>query len=140
MVSRCNAEAYPDPTPFEALSAIEAERAGTKAYKPIVYIFSPFAGDVRQNIQKARRYCRFSAGKGYLPLAPHLIFPQFLNDKDPAERELGMHFGGILLRFCRELWVFGDTISQGMDTEIRRARWKGLKIRHFREDLKEVEP
>ena len=69
----------------------------------------------------------------------HLLFTQFLDDDNPMEREMGMHFGNVLMNLCREVWVFGDIISPGMDAEIRRARWKNYRLRFFTNDLEEVE-
>ena len=89
-----NSEGYPDPTAGEALSRIAAnEKQSLRAFRPIVYICSPFSGDVEENIANARRYSRFAVDKGYIPIAPHLLFPQFLDDDNPEERELGLFFG-----------------------------------------------
>ena len=132
MADKLNAEMYSDPTPFAALGAIEIEIAQARAYRPTTYICSPYAGNVKENVKNARRYCRLAVVEGYIPIAPHLLFPQFLNDRNPVERELGMHFGNVLMGICRELWVFGDEITRGMDAEIRRARRRGIRIRWFR--------
>ena len=78
-----NAEGYPDPTAFGAFCAIEKEEKALRAFRPIVYICSPYAGDIESNTTAARRYCRFAVESGYIPIAPHLLFPQFLNDSDP---------------------------------------------------------
>ena len=126
MIEKYNVEAYFDPTPYEALARIECEIEQASAYRPIVYICSPYSGDVQENIEKARAFCRLAVAKGYIPLAPHLLFPQFLNDGNPVERELGMHFGNVLMGFAKELWVCGETVSTGMAREIRRARKKGI--------------
>ena len=75
---------------------------------------------------------------GYIPIAPHLLFPQFLNDSDPKERELGLFFGNALLSKCVEMFVFGSRISEGMEAEIKRATWKGHRIRYFTESCEEV--
>ena len=72
------------------------------------------------------------------PIAPHLLFTQFLDDNNPKERELGLHFGNVLMSKCAELWVFGDLISNGMAAEIERAKRKNYAIRYFNSDLKEV--
>lgn len=134
-----NSEGYPDPTCYEALKDIEAEeRRSLRAFRPIVYICSPYAGDVERNVEAARRYCRFATEQGYIPLAPHLLFPQFLDDEDETERSLGLFFGNALMSKCAEVWVFGDRISPGMETEIKRAGWKGYHLRHFTEDCQEV--
>lgn len=92
-----------------------------------------------KNTENTRRYSRFAFEQGRIPIAPHLLFTQFLDDHNPIEREMGMHFGNVLMSLCREVWVFGDIISPGMDAEIRRARWKNYRLRFFTNDLEEVE-
>jgi len=61
-----------------------------RTYRPLVYVCSPLSGDVPGNTKMARKFCRFALEKGAIPLAPHLMFPQFMNDDDPAERELAI--------------------------------------------------
>lgn len=134
-----NSEGYPDPTCYQALKNIYAkEQRPLRAFRPIVYICSPYSGDVAKNVSAARRYCRFAVDQGYIPLAPHLLFPQFLDDNDETERSLGLFFGNALMSKCAEVWVFGSRISSGMETEIKRARWKGYRLRYFTEDCQEV--
>ena len=129
-MDRYNAEGYPDPTAYNALSAIErAERA--KQYLPLVYIASPFAGDTQRNAERARGYCRLAVSKGYIPLAPHLLYPQFMDDDDRKTRELGIFFALVLLGKCDEIWVFGERISEGMEREIAKARKRNMPIRYF---------
>ena len=70
---------------------------------------------------------------GYIPIAPHLLFPQFLNDNNSQERQLGLFFGNVLMSKYLELWVFGDRISVGMEDEISRAEQKNYTIRYFTE-------
>lgn len=137
-VSRYNSEGYPDPTTYGALSKIENEIKAVRAYRPIVYVCSPFSGNVEENTANARKYCRFAVERGYIPIAPHLLYPQFLNDNDPVERELGLHFGNVLMSHCTEVWVFCETISTGMDAEIRRAKRKNYRLRYFNSTLEEV--
>ncbi len=133
-----NSEGYVDPTAFEALSGIEQEeQKALRTFRPIVYICSPYAGDIETNVVAARRYSRFAVEKGYIPIAPHLLFPQFLNDSDPNERELGLFFGNAIMSKCSEIWVFGSKISNGMAAEIERARWKNYRLRYFTEELEE---
>lgn len=103
----------------------------------IVYICSPLKGDVQKNIAKANYYARFAYEKGCIPLAPHTVFTQFLNDDNPKERERGKAMGLKLLDLCAELWVFGPTISDGMKIEIERARKSGIRTRYFSENLEE---
>lgn len=130
-----NSEQYPDPTAYFALRNIEREER-RKAYKPLVYICSPFSGDVERNTFKAREYSRYAIQRGCIPLAPHLLFPQFMSEE--TERELAMQMDLILLTKCDELWVFGDKVTNGMAAEINKAERKHIKIRYFSDSIREV--
>ena len=136
-VNMFNAERYYDPTAYEALTRIEQE-AKKSAFRPIVYICSPFSGDTEANTEKARKYCRHAVDKGCIPIAPHLFFPQFMSDESPQERNLAIFMDIVLLSKCAELWVFGETISKGMSVEIEKAKRKGQPIRYFTEACEEV--
>jgi hypothetical protein len=134
-----NGEGYPDPTAAEALANMQnSEKQALRAFRPIVYICSPYSGDVEGNVAAARRYSRFAVEQGYIPIAPHLLFPQFLDDSRPDERELGLFFGNALMSKCSEVWVFGSHISSGMESEIKRAKWKNHCLRYFTEECQEV--
>ena len=137
-ISKFNAEGYYDPTTYAALSAIEAEEKALRAFRPIIYICSPYAGDTDGNIKAAQKYSRHAVDNGYIPVAPHLLFPQFINDADPKERQLGLFFGNALMSKCSEVWVFGSVISPGMEVEIKRAKWKNYRLRYFTENCEEV--
>lgn len=138
-ISKYNSEGYHDPTTYGALSIIEKEeKAAKKAYRPLVYICSPFAGDVENNVNMARVYSRFAVRNACIPLAPHLLFPQFMDDSVPAERSIALFMGMVLLGKCEQIWVFGNTISKGMAAEIEKAKKKNMPIRYFTEELEEV--
>ena len=132
-ISLYNSEGYKDPVPYEAMKAIEKEDRNNR---PLVYICSPYAGNEEWNTMKAREYSRFAVNSGSIPIAPHLLFPQFMNEA--TERELAMFMNLVLLDKCTELWVFGERISEGMAAEILRAKSKSMRIRYFTEDCKEV--
>lgn len=135
-----NHEGYYDPTASTALQTIEREeRAQRLGYMPLVYICSPYAGDVEQNVQNARRYSAFALMQKVLPVAPHLLFPQFMGEETEEIRELALHMGLILLSKCHEVWYFGDTVSEGMKKELNRARWRNMVVRHFTDDCTEVQ-
>ena len=106
--------------------------------KPIVYIASPYRGDVERNTENARKYCRFAISKGIIPLAPHLLYPQFMDDGDEKQRQLGLSFAITLLGKCDELWVMGDEISDGMLCEMEKAHESGIPIRYFDAKCREV--
>lgn len=123
-----NTEGYADPTAYEALTAVAKSE---KPYKPLVYIASPYAGDTETNVRRAQGYCRFAVTKNCIPIAPHLHYPQFMDDSDKEQRELGLFFALVLLGKCDELWVFGNRVSNGMSQEIKKAEKRGIPIRRF---------
>jgi hypothetical protein len=142
-INKYNAEGYADPTAYSAIKNVlreQLQRKNKRPYMPKVFICSPYAGDIGANVEKARTYCKFAADNNYIPFAPHLLFPQFLNDESSAERELGIFMGTVYLDDCRELWIFGDRITNGMSSEIKRAKRRGLIIRRFTEACVEVFP
>lgn len=136
-VNKRNSEGYFDPTAYEALAKIERE-AKAHAFRPMVYICSPLSGNISANQRNARRYCRFAVDNGYIPLAPHLYFPQFMDDGNGAERDLALFMDIVLLSKCNQMWVFGERISKGMSIEIEKAKRKGQLIRWFTNECKEV--
>ena len=100
-----------------------------------IYVCSRLAGDYEANTEAAREYCRYVMKEcGALAIAPHLLFPQFLDDTDPEDRELGQVAGLELLIDCDALWYFGDSISQGMVREICAAKEMGIPVRHVPEE------
>jgi len=112
-----------------------------KARKRItaIYVCSPFRPEsndpqIREceldnNIDRVHQACRMLASLGYMPLAPHGYFTNFLNDNDPKEREDGMELAMEWLELSDELWVFGKRISEGMAREIARATELGIPVR-----------
>ena len=135
-----NSEGYKDPVVYEALARVEAEERAARAaaaYRPLVYICSPYAGDIERNTCRARAFSRFAVEKKYIPIAPHLLCPQYLNEE--TERWLGLKMGIVFMGKCEEVWVFGDVISEGMAAEINKAKRMRKKIRYFTDGLQEKE-
>ena len=147
IISKCNHEGYRDPTAHDALMNIEREERqanlnalaqNVPGFRPLVFICSPYAGEITQNACKTRRFCQFAIEQNCIPIAPHLLFPQFLNDSEPEERALGLFMGCVLLTKCAELWVFGEKVTDGMALEIEKAERRMIPIRYFTEETKEV--
>ena len=140
MASMYNSGGYKDPEVYEALARVEAEERAARAaaaYRPLVYICSPYAGDIERNTCRARAFSRFAVEKKYIPIAPHLLCPQYLDEE--TERWLGLKMGIVFLGKCEEVWVFGDVISEGMAAEINKAKRMRKKIRYFTDGLQEKE-
>ena len=138
-INKFNAEGYYDPTAYEAMTNIIKEEKAFFAFRPVVYICSPYAGDIETNVKAAQRYSRFAVDSGYLPIAPHLLFPQFMDDGLGEDRQTAMFMNLVLLSKCAQLWVFGSVRSEGMQQEIKWAKRRHMTIRHFTEELEEIE-
>lgn len=110
-----------------------------KKYRPLVYICSPFSGGIAENNERTRRFCRFALKQGQIPLAPQLMFPQFMDDENPEERSLAIFMDIVLMGKCSEVWGLGDRISADMGTEIARAKQRKQRIRYFNSEYMEVE-
>lgn len=132
-ISKFNSEGYYDPTAHEAVRNMEKEQ---KKWRPLVYICSPYSGEVEQNTQRARYYSRFAVDQGAIPLAAHLLLPQFMSETD--ERELALFMDMVLMGKCEQVWVFGETISPGMEAEIAKAKKRNMIIRYFTEECEEI--
>ena len=99
---------------------------------PVVYICSPYSGDVERNTEMARLYSRYAIDNGYVPITPHLWLPSILSEE--TERELAISLDLRLLDLVSELWVCGDTVSEGMTREIDHAAEAGIPVMIFEEE------
>jgi len=103
-----------------------------------VYIISRYAGKTEQerafNVEVCRYFCRQIIKAGKQPVAPHLYYPQFIDDNDPEEREQGLALGIADLDACDEFLIVtvDGVISAGMAGEITHiARWREQKPGHM---------
>ena len=99
--------------------------------RQLVYIASPLSGDVEQNLDFARQACLSAMAQGVTPFAPHLLYPQMLDDNNPVQRELGLKMGSQMLALCDELWLCGDRISPGMASEMKQAEELDIPVRRI---------
>lgn len=101
--------------------------------KPVkrVFICSPYRAStpkrVEHNVAVARNLCRLAAHAGCIPFAPHLLYPQFLDDADERDRAIGIMCGISFLKECDEMWAFGEPTA-GMKVEMAKARELGIPV------------
>lgn len=103
----------------------------------LIFICSPYRGDIDLNTARVKRYCRFAYTKGTVPYAPHLHNTQFLEEGIPEERESGIRLGLEMVKRCDELWCFGDKLSEGMEIELKEAWNLKIPIRYFNDKCEE---
>lgn len=99
----------------------------------LTYVCSPLSAPTRPemlaNAAKASTYMMKAEEEfGDRAVAPHAYLPYLLDDTVPEERALALEFGEKLLSMCVRLVVFGDQISNGMKSEILKAKELGLPI------------
>ena len=90
---------------------------------PLVIIESPFAGDIGENICYARACVADSIQRGEAPIAFHLLYTQdgILNDRDPADRELGIT--------CSEQWYWAaDLVVAYTDLGVSPGMRHGMAV------------
>lgn len=87
----------------------------------VIYVCSPYSGNVELNTQNAEKCSRFVVSQGCVPITPHLMFPRFMDDNNPEDRTLAMRMGMRLIDKCDELWWFGNNPTKGMAEEIGYA-------------------
>ena len=97
----------------------------------LVYIAHALSGDWAGGIAAAKGYAYAAARAGYLPVVPYVLMDGILDDNDPEERSLGMKLDIDQLRACDEIWLCGERISAGMESEAFVADDAGLICRRF---------
>lgn len=103
--------------------------------RKIIFVCSPLTATsqigIELNMSLARKICRLIAIEHRnTPIAPHVYFPQFLDENSTDERNLGISLGSDLLSSCDEVWVFKlkGNESEGMKKEITIAKEKNIPI------------
>lgn len=91
----------------------------------VVFVCSPFGGK-KKNLDAAINYCLMEVELGNTPFAPHLLYPQMLDEK--TDRWLGIQMGLELLERADALHVWGDKITEGMQMEIEFAIDNGIPV------------
>ncbi len=103
-----------------------------------IFICSPFRGNIEENKKAAQFFAKVIIGTGRVPVAPHLYFPQFLDEENPNERMNGIEMGLELMDVCDEVYVLGFNITEGMKFELDHARAKRIPVRLYDEYMNAV--
>lgn len=88
----------------------------------LVFISSPYRGNIAENTRKAKEYCMLAIKQGHTPFAPHLLYPGIVDDD-----ATGILLGLDVLERCDELWQFGKC-TEGMKIEGQYALLNGIPI------------
>lgn len=99
----------------------------------LVFVESPYAGDVEANQNYARACMSDCLKRGEAPFACHLLYTQegVLDDDKPEERNLGMRAGMAWGNMAEATVVYTDRgISTGMQYGIKQAEQEGRLVEY----------
>lgn len=104
----------------------------------VVYIAHPIGGDVENNVKKVLDIvAKLNISRNEIvPFAPYIVDVLSLDDSDPNDRKRGFLNNRHLFENCvEEVWLFGEKISAGMQTEIEWANELNIPIVDFMEKV-----
>src|SRR5215469_5295338 len=106
----------------------------------LVYLESPFAGEIAVNLAYARACMADCLARGEAPLASHLLYTQegILRDDVPGERRLGIEAGFAWAMHAARTVVYVDRgLSSGVLGGIEAAQQAGrtIEFREFATDM-----
>jgi len=99
----------------------------------LVYLESPYAGDVERNLQYARACMADCLARGDAPFVSHALYTQYLvlDDDIPEDRERGMSAGFAWADVAEASVFYTDLgISKGMKEGILHADRAGRTIEY----------
>jgi hypothetical protein len=94
--------------------------------KPLPVVFT---AQSKQYFYCRDAICVYVLNQGCVPLNPFRAFDYFLGER--TDRDLVRQANFNLVRVADELWVFGDTIANGVLAEIKYAIQQRKPIRFF---------
>ena len=97
-----------------------------------VYVCAPLGGNIEENLKKVKTYIEYALRCGTAPVVPH-FYAECLDDNNPKDREVGLAAGMSLLWLCDEVWVFGDTVTDGMRAELQFCKNLNIRVRKITE-------
>lgn len=93
---------------------------------------------VRANIERARYIATRVLARGDAPFVPHLLYPQFLDEDDPVQRDQGITAGCCWMADAHLVVVDAASgISEGMEHELAEARARSVPVMSLSDYLRE---
>ena len=101
-------------------------------YKKLVYIAHPISGDVKCNVSKILEIVKSVnlLNPNVIPFAPYISDVLAMDDTIPEQREKGISNNLFVLESgcVDELWVYGNTITEGIKREIEVATKHDIEV------------
>lgn len=106
----------------------------------LVYICAPLRGDAIHNIEFARQKAQEVFQDGDIPVCPHITLPSNADPACSVQDEAARKMGLRLLESCQQINIYGSTITEGMQAEIRRAQELGIPMAFDGEPVQRARP
>jgi len=103
-----------------------------------IFVCSPYRGDTEKNTKRAAQAAKILCECGYMPIVPHLYFPNFLKEEDQHERLRGIELGIELMKDCHKIWLLGPEITSGMEYELEVAKKFKIPVAMYDEDFRQI--
>ena len=91
-----------------------------------VYVCHPYRDNPAANVERIVGLCRALTDSGFMPVAPQLYLPAFLDEDTQRDEALALCLE--LLAACDELRVYGERITAGMRLELEHAEAGGIPV------------
>ena len=106
----------------------------------MIFICSPYRGKVEKNTEIAKRIAHIAAVCDYVPVVPHLLYPQFMEDHRPEDRIKSLRMGAEQLRKCDEMWLLVGKLSRGMQYMLDIAIENKIPVRLIDSKVDRISP
>lgn len=103
----------------------------------LVYICAPYSGDIEKNIEQANKYAKFVYRHGFIPIAPHNLFPFIKNETSEEERKWALFADLAVLEKCDILVLCSKELTAGMRAEVEYANEHDIRVT-FLDDIEEA--
>lgn len=103
----------------------------------IAYIAHPVGGDVENNLSLIRKIVLKInlEEENTVPFVPYYSDVASMDDSNPEQRARGIKNNIHLIKFCDELRLYGDRISEGMWLEIAKAIELNIPIKIYSDNI-----
>ncbi|MFC1877732.1 hypothetical protein ACFL2E_10755 [Thermodesulfobacteriota bacterium] len=100
--------------------------------KPIAQLVIIFTAQSKLHFYCRDAICEFVFNQGAVPVNPFRLYEYFLGDR--VDRDRIRQANNNLIRKCDELWVFGETIADGVLFEILYAKKLKMPVKYYTVD------
>ena len=100
--------------------------------KPTAELTVVFTAQSKLHFYCRDAICEFVFNQGAVPVNPFRLYEYFLSDR--VDRDVIRQANNNLIRKCDQLWVFGETIADGVLFEIQYAKKLSMPVKLYTVD------